>query len=289
MKTVVCVKQVPDSAIVRFDLRTKTLANIHYTMDPIDEVTVSEAIKIRERTGGKVTALTLGPPRAEEVLRSCLKMGVDEAIHLCDEAFDNLDPSLTSEILARKIATLEHDLVLCGRESMDACNGFVGIGIAEFLRLPVVTAVTRIDVFADTKTAVVHRRLKGGDREIVETPLPAVLTVDVVLTKPVYPRLRTILEGLKKHITRLDAPALGIDHHALDPGFSPLVVSQPKPRLKKTATIDSSLSPHERMKLIASGGVQDKGSKTVKKHPHDAAAEIVQFLLSNGIISKRQR
>ena len=289
MNTIICVKHVPDSAIVRFDLRTKTLTNVQYAMDPIDEVTVSEAIKIRERVGGKVTALTLGPARAEEVLRTCLKMGVDEVLHLCHEGPDDPDPCLTSELLAQKISSLPYDLILCGRESMDACNGYVGIGIAELLHLPIVTAVTRIDVFADTNSAVVHRRLRGGDREIVETPLPAVLTVDTVLTKPIYPRLRTILRGLRKNIVRHECPASDLHQGALQPAFSPPVISQPKPRLKKTATIDSSLSPHERMKLIASGGVQDKGSKTVNKPPREAAAEIVQFLLSNGIISKPQR
>lgn len=297
MRIIVCVKQVPDSTIVRFDLRAKSLANVFYTMDPIDEVTISEAIRIRERTGATVTALTLGPPRSRDVLRTCLKMGADEAVHLCDEAFDNPDPLLTSEILATHIAALEYDLVLCGRQSMDTGNGFVGAGIAQFLDLPLVTAVTRIDIFTDTNSATVHRRLKGGDREIVETPLPAVLTVDTVLTKPVYPKLQTILQGLNKDIDTLDAKALGLDVNHVHPGFSTPVLSQPKPRLKKTATLESGPSPAlppafklplaaDRIKLIASGGVQDKGSKTVKKQPREAAAEILQFLIANGIISK---
>ncbi|TET86619.1 MAG: electron transfer flavoprotein beta subunit/FixA family protein [Dehalococcoidia bacterium] len=288
MRTVVCVKQVPDSTTVKFDIRTNSLENIHYIMDPIDEVAVSEAIGIRGKSGGEVIAITLGPPRAEEVLRSCLKMGGDQAIHLCDEAFDNLDVHSTSVILAKQIARVQYDLILCGNESMDEGNGFVGAGIAETLNLPLVTAVTRIDIFADTNTAIVHRRLKGGDREIVESPLPAVFTVDSVLTKPIYPPLRTILAGLKKKITRLDAKAAGIDVKDIERTVAPLGISQPKPRLKKTATIDSSLSPAERMKLIISGGVQQKGSKTIEKLPETAAAEIIQFLIDNDIISKEE-
>lgn len=288
MRTVVCVKQVPDSTTVKFDIRTNSLENIHYIMDPIDEVAVSEAIGIRGKSGGEVIAITLGPPRAEEVLRSCLKMGGDQAIHLCDQAFDNLDVHSTSVILAKQIAEVQYDLILCGNESMDEGNGFVGAGIAETLNLPLVTAVTRIDIFADTNTAIVHRRLKGGDREIVESPLPAVFTVDSVLTKPIYPPLRTILAGLKKKITRLDARATGIDVKDIERTVAPLGISQPKPRLKKTATIDSSLSPAERMKLIISGGVQQKGSKTIEKLPEAAAAEIIQFLIDNDIISKEE-
>jgi electron transfer flavoprotein beta subunit len=286
MRTVVCVKQVPDSTTVKFDIRTNSLENIHYIMDPIDEVAVSEAIGIREKNGGEVTAVTLGPSRSGEVLRSCLKMGADQAIHLCDEAFDDLDVYSTSIVLSRVIAKGQYDLILCGNESMDEGNGFVGAGIAETLHLPLVRAVTRIDIFADTNTAILHRRLKGGDREIVESPLPAVFTVDSVLTKPLYPPLRTILAGLKKKIAKLDAKAIGIDVRDIEPMVVLLGISQPKPRLKKTTTIDSSLSPAERMKLITLGGVQQKSSKTIEKLPHAAAAEIVQFLIDNGIISK---
>jgi len=288
MRTVVCVKQVPDPTIVRFDIRTNSLENIHYIMDPIDEVAVSEAIGIREKNGGEVIAITLGPPEAEEVLRISLKMGADQAIHLCDDTFDSLDVHATSVILAKQIAKLQYDLILCGNESMDDGNGFVGAGIAETLNLPLVTAVTRIDIFADTNTAIVHRRLKGGDREIVESPLPAVFTVETVLCKPVYPPLRTILAGLKKKITKLDAKAIGIDVRDIELTLAPLGISQLKPRLKKTATIDSSLSPAERMKLIISGGVQQKSSKTIEKLPEAAAAEIIQFLIDNGIISKEK-
>jgi len=288
MRTIVCVKQVPDPTIVKFDIRTNSLENIHYIMDPIDEVAVSEAIGIRERNGGEVTAITLGPPSAEEVLRNCLKMGVDQAIHLCDEALNNLDVHSTSIILAEQIAKGQYDLILCGNESMDEGNGFVGAGIAETLNLPLVTAVTRIDIFADTDTATVHRRLKGGDREVVESSLPAVFTVETVLCKPVYPPLRTILAGLKKEITKLDAKTIGIDARNIPPTVSPLGISQPKPRLKKTATIDSSLSPAERMKLIISGGVQQKSSKTIEKQPDAAAAEIIRFLIDNGIVSREK-
>lgn len=287
MRIVVCVKQVPDSTIVRFNLLTKILDNITYVMDPIDEVSVSEAIKIREKSGGKVTAVTIGPARAEHVLRSCLKMGADEAIHLFDESSDTLDPYSISVILARHISNLQYDLILCGNQSMDQANGFVGAGIAELLDLPLVTSVTRIDIFTDTNTAIVHRRLKGGDREVVETPLPAVLTVDIVLTKPVYPQLRTTLSGLKKDITRFDLQSLGIDLESLRRTLSQPIISQPKPRLKKTATIDTTLSPAERMKLIISGGVQDKKLSTVDKPPEAASTEIIQFLIYHGIISKR--
>jgi electron transfer flavoprotein beta subunit len=288
MRTVVCVKHVPDSTIVKFDIRTRSLDNLFYILDPVDEVGVSEAIKIRERNGGDVTAITLGPTRAEAVLRTCLKMGVDRAVHLCHEAFDVADAHLTAEILAKYIHGLGCDLVLCGNQSMDQGSGYVGAGIAAHLRLPLVTSVTRIDVFADTASAVVHRRLRGGDREIVETPLPAVLTVDTVLTSPVYPRLRTILAGVNKQIERVDPKTLGVNVDALERALELVSISQPKPRLKKTATIDSSMSAQERMHFLMKGGMQQKSSNVVQKQPDAAAADIIQFLLDNGIICRPQ-
>lgn len=286
MRIIVCIKQVPDQTTITFNLETGKLDNIHYLMDPVDEVAVGEAIRIRERDGGRVTAITLGPPRAEEVLRTALKMGADEAIHLCDEAFENIDVYSTSVVLAKQISKLQYDIILCGRESMDEANGFVGAAIAEWLDLPLVTSVTRLDIFADTMTARIHRRVKGGDREILECVLPAVFTVETVLRKPIYPPLRTILAGLKKEIIKVDAKSLGIDAASLEPAVVTLGISQPKPRLKKTATIDSKLSPAERIKLITSGGIQQKGSKTVEKPPQAAAAEIIQFLITHGIITK---
>lgn len=286
MRIIVCVKQVPDPTVIKFNIETGQLDNVHYLMDPVDEVAISEAIRIRDKSGGKVIAISLGPPRAEQALRNALKMGADEAIHLCDEAFDNLDAFATSIVLAKQIARLHYDLILCGRESLDESSGFLGAGLAEWLSLPLVTAVTRLDVFSDTMTARVHRRVKGGDREILECSLPAVFTVETVLRKPIYPPLKTILAGLKKDIIKVDAKSLGIDTCNLEPAVVTLSVTQPKPRLKKTATIDSKLSAHERMKLLMSGGVQHKGSKTVEKPPQAAAAEIVQFLITHGIITK---
>ena len=287
MKTVVCVKQIPDPTIVKFDIETRTLGNVHYVIDPVDEAALSAAIRIREKSGGQVTAISLGPPRAREVLETSLKMGADSAIHLCDASFENVDAYTTSLILARAIQALEYDIILCGKASLDEGNGFVGAALAEWLDLPLVTSTTRIDIFADTNTAVVHRRVKGGDREILESPLPALFTVEVVLASPVYPALRTILAGKKKQVATLDPASIGMDMAGIQPAMTVVGISQPKPRLKKTATIDSSLSPAERMRLIAAGGMQQKSSKAVAKLPKAAAADIVQFLLDNGLIARR--
>ena len=285
MRTIVCVKQIADPTTIRFNIETGTLDNVHHVMDPLDEVAISEALRIREKNGGEVVAISVGPPGAQDVLRTSLKMGADEAIHVCDELFDNLDAHSVALLLARVISRLQYDLILCGKESSDEGNSFLGAGLAESLDLPLVTSSTRIDIFADTRSAIVHRRVKGGDREIVESPLPAVFTIESILCKPIYPPLRTMLAGAKKEIKKLDPRSLGIDLREIEPTVAILGISQPKPRLKKTATIDSRLSPAERIRLITAGGAQQKSSKFVEKSPQAAAADIIRFLIDNGIIS----
>ncbi len=285
MRTIVCVKQIADPTTIRFNIETGTLDNVHHVMDPLDEVAISEALRIREKNGGEVVAISVGPPGAQDVLRTSLKMGADEAIHVCDELFDNLDAHSVALLLARVISRLQYDLILCGKESSDEGNSFLGAGLAEALGLPLVTSSTRIDIFADTRSAIVHRRVKGGDREIVESPLPAVFTIESILCKPIYPPLRTMLAGAKKEIKKLDLRSLGIDLREIEPTVAILGISQPKPRLKKTATIDSRLSPAERIRLITAGGAQQKSSKFVEKPPQAAAADIIRFLIDNGIIS----
>ena len=287
MRIAVCVKQAIDPTIVRFNIETSSIEYIYYEMDSVDESALSEAIRIRQRiSGAEVIAITLGPPRAEELLRTCLKKGADEAIHLCDQAFNNLDVYSTSIVLAKLIARLQCDLILCGKESADEGNAFMGAGIAEWLNLPLVTAVTEVDILGDRNAAIVRRRVKGGDREVVQSSLPAVLTIDGISCKRIYPKLRTVLAGLKKEITKLDAGSLGIDVGSIEPRIVVLSISQPKSRLKKGMTIDSNLPPAERIKLILSGGLQQKGAKTVEKPPEASAAEIIQFLIDNRIISK---
>jgi len=288
MRTVVCVKQIADPTTIRFNIETRALDNVHHIMDPLDEVAISEAMRIRGKNGGEVVAVSVGPPQAESVLRTALRMGADEAIHVCDELCDHLDAHSVSVILARLISGLQYDLILCGRESSDEGNSFLGAGLAEFLDLPLVTSSTRIDIFADTRTAIVHRRVKGGDREIIESPLPAVFTVESVLCKPTYPPLRTILAGDKRQIRELDLKALKLDLKDIEPTVAILGISQPKPRLKKTATIDSSLSPAERIRLITAGGAQQKSSKIVEKLPKAAVADIIRFLVDNGLISTQK-
>lgn len=294
MKIVVCVKQVIDPDSVKYNIETGRIENvykyktggaekIYYIINPLDEMAICEALHIREGAGGgKVTAISLGPPRVEGALQRCLCMGVDEAIHLY--GFEDLDAYATSIVLARFIAELQYDLILCGKESADEGNSFVGAGIAEWLGLPLVTAVTKIDILDER--AIVQRRVGGGNREVIHSRLPAVFTVDASLGRVRSIPLKTVLAGLKKKIVKSDIASLGLVAEDIKPVIDFLGISQPKPRLKKATVPDSHLPASERIKALLSGGISQKGTKMIEKPSEVAAAEMVCFLLDNGIVPK---
>ncbi len=293
MKIIVCVKQVPHPDIVRFDLATNTVEDVIYMINPYDRVALEEAIRIRDKLGdGEVTVITLGPPEAEKVLRSCLAMGADKAILLSDDSFKNFDAYATSVALANAISKLSYDLIMCGKMSIDECNGYVGAGIAESLKLPHVPAITKLEISSDKKKASISRRVANIDREVIECPLPAVFTVDEELNEPRYISITKTLSANQKEITKLDAKSLGVEPGSIKPMVEVLSYSQPKPRLKKGGVAakgpSANLSAHERMKMLMKGGSKDSksggSSKIVEKPPEAAASDIVQFLINNRII-----
>ena len=115
MNIIVCVKQVLDNETVSYDIETGSVQNLSYVINACDKVAMEEAIKIKERSRqGQVTALTVGPPRAEEVLKRCQAMGADRVIRLWDDIFEGIDARSVSIILARVLSKLDYDLILCG-------------------------------------------------------------------------------------------------------------------------------------------------------------------------------
>lgn len=285
VKVVVCAKQVPDPNLIKFNIESDAVEDVYYMTNPCDKVALEEAIRIKEELGmGEVTAITVGPMEAERVLRTCLTMGADKAIRLWDKSFENLDPHGISIILAEAISKLGYDLVLCGKISVDEADSYTGSAIAELLNLPQVSAITRLEISPDRKKATVHRRLERGDREIVECPLPAVFTADESLAQPRYASLPTYIAGARKEIVELDAKWLGLELGNLKPTTQVQSISQPKPRLKKGFTIDSSLSVSDRLKSIMSGGIKEKKSELIEEPPEAAASKIIRFLTENKII-----
>ncbi len=182
LNIVVCVKQVPDTTEVRIDPETNTLVRegVPSILNPHDEHATEEAVRLRERYGGTVTALTMGPPQAADALRKCISIGVDRGILLSDRAFAGADTWATSYTLAAAVRRLGEerpvDLVLCGKQAIDGDTAQVGPGIAQRLGFSQLTYVSAVDdASVETCRVRVQRRLETG-METVEAQLPALLT-----------------------------------------------------------------------------------------------------------------
>ena len=183
MYVVVCVKQVPDTTQVQIDPVTKTLIRegIPLIMNPYDTHALEESLRLKDRYGLKVAALSMGPPNAAGALRKALSLGVDKAILLSDRAFGGADTLATSLALSAAILRLQAEdevaLVLCGKQTIDGDTAQVGPGIATRLGHAQLTLVDRIEQLDLSARRIRVRRKLEGRHEIVEGPLPAMLTV----------------------------------------------------------------------------------------------------------------
>ncbi|HEX9188781.1 MAG TPA: electron transfer flavoprotein subunit beta/FixA family protein [Vicinamibacteria bacterium] len=219
MKTVVCVKQVPDT-----ETRVKVAPSgdalseadvASWIVSPYDEFAVEEALRIKEAKGGEVIAVTAGPDRAQAALRTALAMGADSAVHVKDAALDGTDALGTARALAAAIRSLGAvDLVLCGQQGVGGDNSQVPGMLAEILDLPQVTVAVKVE--AGDGKATVEREIEGG-RETWETPLPAVVSAQKGLNEPRYASLKGIMAAKKKTIQVVDLAALGLDAAAVAP------------------------------------------------------------------------
>ena len=199
MKIVVCVKQVPDTNEVRINHETGTLIRdgVPSIINPDDKNAIEEAVRLKEKHKDvTVTVLCMGPPQADIALKEALAMGADEAILLSDRAFAGSDTWATATILAgalRKIG--EYDIVFCGRQAIDGDTAQVGPELAEFLDLPQITYVEKLEIKGDK---VVAQRQTEDGYFTVESPMPVLLTTIKELNMPRYPHMRLIHEAFKK-------------------------------------------------------------------------------------------
>lgn len=198
MNIVVLIKQVPDTTDVRIDPKTGTLIRegVPSIINPDDKHAIEEALHLREKYGGKVTVLTMGPPQALDALREAKAMGTDENILLSDRAFAGADTWATSYTLATAIKKVgDYDLIICGRQAIDGDTAQVGPQIAECLDLPQITYVRKMEI--QGKKLKAERALEDGFEKI-EATLPALITVIKDLNKPRYPSVRGIVEACRE-------------------------------------------------------------------------------------------
>lgn len=216
MNIIVCIKQVPDpetpTASFRIDTNTNKVIpapNLAPVVSPFDENAVEAALQIKDKHGGKITAITLGPKSARDALKHAMSMGVDEGVLLDDPAFEGADSYATAYALARAIEKIgEYDLIFCGRQAADTDAGVVGCGIAEFLGIPSLTLIKKVEV-VDGKIRA--ERLLADGFEVLELPTPALLTISNEVGVPRYPTLRGIMAAAKKEVTVWGPQDIGAD------------------------------------------------------------------------------
>ena len=212
MNIIVCIKQVPETTEVRINPETNTLIRegVKSIINPFDMYAIEEAIRLKEKFQGKTTVVTMGPPQAEEALREAISLGIDDGILITDRAFAGSDTWATSYTLAAAIKKIgQFDLILCGKQASDGDTAQVGPGISAHLDIPQVTYVKKIEETKD-KIMRVERMMEEGF-EIIETPLPALLTVVKEINEPRLPSLKGMMRAKSVKITLWTQKDLGLD------------------------------------------------------------------------------
>lgn len=224
MHIVVCIKQVPDSSEVKINPETNTLMRegVPSMINPYDVHALEAALQLREQHGGRVTVITMGPPQAEEALREAIALGADDVRLISDRAFAGSDTWATAYTLSRAIEKLGGELILCGKQAIDGDTAQVGPEIAEFMNIPHVAYVRKIEAVTDGTIRV--QRMMDEGYDVVEAPLPVLLTVVKELNVPRLPSLRGKMAAKKAVVERMDLASLGADERDVGLKGSPTQV-----------------------------------------------------------------
>ena len=225
MNIVVCVKQVPDTTVVKIDPKTGTLIRdgVPSIINPEDKHALEAALQLKEAHGGKVTVVSMGLPMAKAALREALCMGADEAILLTDRVLGGADTLATSKSLAGVIKKLDYDIVFAGRQAIDGDTAQVGPEIAEHLNIPQVTYVQDVKVEGDS--LIVNRALEDG-HQIVEVKTPCLLTAIETLNEPRYMNVGNIFATNDNDIKVMSADDIDVDKSELGLKGSPTKVKK---------------------------------------------------------------
>lgn len=220
LNILVCVKQVPDVNLVKIDPVTGSLIRegVPSILNPLDANAVEAAVRVKERCGGTVTCITMGPDAAAEALRECLAAGADRAVLLSDRAFANADTLATSYVLAKAAGMLgSFDLIFCGKESLDGATGQMGSQLAERFDASQISSMSLIESIDPAQKTVIARRELEKGVETTEASYPCLFTVEKTNYRPRIPNLKSwkasrtaaITKFTSKDITGLDPAQIG--------------------------------------------------------------------------------
>jgi len=262
LDVVVCVKHVPETAEaeLKIDTSCKIIekTGLVYDINEWDDYALEEAVRIKEKFGGAVTAITIGPQDSDSTLRKCLARGADKAIRLTDPKFNGSDGYAIAKILHSTIKSLPFDLILTGALAGDDGYTMVGPILAELLGISHATMVKKIEV--GDSIAKVNRELEGGLEEMVEVKLPAVLTVQTGINEPRYVSIMGIRKAMKKEIKVLGLADIGLSENDVGEAGSWIKIEK------------MFVPPVE------------KQAEFIKGSPEEVSAKIAEILRAKGLI-----
>jgi electron transfer flavoprotein beta subunit len=212
MNIIVLVKQVPDTSEVKINRETNTLIRdgVPSIINPFDTYAIEEALRLREKHGGKITAITMGPPQAAEALKEAVSFGVDDVVLLSDRAFAGADTWATSYVIAQGIKKIaEYDLIIAGKQAIDGDTAQVGPETADMLGIPFVAYIKKIEQIEGKK--MLAERLMDEGYDVVETSLPALITVVKEINQPRGPSLKGKMKAKNMKVTSWNAKDIGAD------------------------------------------------------------------------------
>ncbi|MCX5802983.1 MAG: electron transfer flavoprotein subunit beta/FixA family protein [Proteobacteria bacterium] len=252
MHILVFIKQVADTEariIIKGDQKSLEIEN-KYNINFFDEVAIEEAIRIKERIkDSQVTVCTYGTKKAVEALRTAIAMGADRAFLLDNTNLENHDPLIIAKILSSFAKREGFDLILCGRQAIDDENANIGAITAEFLGIPHVSAILKLEIM-DEKKVRVESELEGG-REVVEVQLPALLTTQKGLNEPRVPLITGVMKAMKAAIPSIDPCSLGIAKEDINTDASRVIVlSYEPPKKRPPVKIIEGETPEEKVENL---------------------------------------
>ena len=262
MDVIVCVKHVPETAeaeiVVDESGKGIKMEDLVFDVNEWDDYALEEAVLLKERLGGSVTVVTVGPEDADNTLRKCLARGADRAMRLTDKAFEGSDAYAIAKILHKAIKDLPFDLILTGAQAGDDGYAQVGVVLAELLGIPHATMVKKIE--PKEGFVRVNRELEGGLEEVVEVKLPAVLAIQTGINEPRYVSIMGIRRAREKELEVLGLGALGLREEEVGESGSWIRVEK------------MFIPPVEKEAEILTGGLDE------------IAAKIVETLRARGLV-----
>jgi len=261
MNIVVCVKQVPDTALERTLKADDSTVDrtVDAVINELDEYAIEEGLRLAEASGGEVTILSMGPPKASESIRKALSMGADKAVHLVDDGLAGSDAVATSAAIAAVLGRIGFDLVILGSESTDARMGVLAAMLSERLGVPQLSLASKVEI--DGQAIRIHRQADYG-YDTVEASLPAVVSVVEKINEPRYPSFKGIMAAKKKPVETLSLADLA------DAGIDPASVGL---AASGTEVVSFAMRPPRQAGTI----VKDEGDGGVKAAEFLAAQKFI--------------